>query len=389
VPEAAAPPLKKNPADDVLFRPAAKKIQANLEMLLGAQTPMTVEPGRRVTGDEARTLPPQGGVCVVGSVAASDPESEIVVALDRNLALALACMLQMQPEGTVATRVQTPSDFDDAERESVGEVGNFLVAALAERVRDLVGADSKLAQIPTRFLDGAGAVSIEQALPASGYLVASGTLKPGALGAGSFVIFVADGLGKAAVARAYLSEEALAAAPTPGSSAPVAGGSSAPAPSAAPAVGAPVAPNAAAAASNGAAQAPLAPFDATGLVIMVAGSEAAFAERVEKAAPKGATVVRKPGLGAAVDAIEAGEPAAMVVVETPAGREHLVDFAGVARRGPCGRSATWLVALGRPTRRVVMRCASAGASGVVPLDAPQDVLTAKMTSLLRAASAAR
>jgi hypothetical protein len=405
---AKPPPKASGTLDDALFRPAAQKVGANLEMLLGAPVVLKLEPARRFTPEEAREGVPDDGVVVVGG-AAVEAEQELAFVVDRRLALTLACMLQMLPETAVKSRLGelATTDLAAGEKESVGEIGNFMIAAVGEKVRDLAGAQCKLTQAPTRYLTGEGAVARDAALPAAGYLGCLGTMKAGGFEEFPIRVFFADGLGRTVAPQAYVEATPAAAAPAaggpaaagaaptagapavagspaaaPGAPAAGVGGSAASANAAAPsATGAPAAGGVASAAPTAAG--PVVVFDAAGASVAVCGSEA-FCARGQAAAPGGAVLAAVPGVGALYDAAEQGGPPALALLEVPAGKEYLLEVAGAVRRHPGAAKTAWLVVLGRPTRRNVLRCVAAGLFDVLPADAPDEELARRMAAALAA-----
>lgn len=410
---AKPPPKASGTLDDALFRPAAQKVGANLEMLLGAPVVLKFEPARRFTPEEAREGVPGDGVVVVGG-AAVDAEQELAFVVDRRLALTLACMLQMLPETAVKSRLGelASTDLAAGEKESVGEIGNFMIAAVGEKVRDLAGAQCKLTQAPTRYLTGEGAVALDAALPGGGYLGCLGTMKAGAFDEYPIRMYFADGLGRTVAPQAYVEAAPAAAAPAAGGpavagAAPTAGqpavvGAPAAAPAAAPGVPAPGAGGSAALAAAAAPSAtpgtpaaggvavaaptaagPVAVFDAAGASVALCGSDA-FRARGQAAVPAGAVVAAVPGVGALYDAAEAGGPPALAVLEVPAGKEHLLEVAGSVRRLPGAATTSWLIVLGRPTRRNVLRCVAAGLFDVVPADVSDEILSRRMAAALAA-----
>lgn len=406
MPATAAPPASKSAAsaaDDAFFRPAGQKIQANLEMLLGATVALKFEGARRMTAAEAQASAPESGAIIVGGLG-NGADGEALILLERPLALMLSCLLQMLPEAAIKARLGdlATNDLSDSERESVGEIGNFMVAAVGERLRDLGGASFKLTQEPTRYLSGTAATDAATAIAADGYLGVVGVMKAGAFDEYRVSVLLADALGRTVAPKAY---EDPSASDDGGGSAPASNGSAeAGSDATAPATGTPPAgtvrhqtrppagtPGRPARASAGGAPAAAGVagcsegagvVDYTGRTAGLAAS-GPTAARLAALVPSGAKATVLPGLGAAYDAMEAGTPPSLVVVEVGAGKEHLLDLTAAVRRHPAAAKSAFLVLLGRPTRRNVMRCATAGLFDVLPADAADDLLQRRIAHLLR------
>ncbi len=405
---AAIPPSKSaaSAADNAFFRPSGQKIQANLEMLLGATIALKFEGVRRFTREEAQGLAPENAAIVVGGLG-TGPDGEALILRDRSLALLLSNLLQMLPEAAIKSRLGElgPGDLSDPERESVGEIGNFMVAAVGERLRDLGGAAYKLTQTPTRFLSGPDAATAAAAIAAEGYLGVVGSMKAGSFDEFFVAVLLADSIGATAAPTMYEAPsessgdgpaaDAAETADTEGGRPAAAAGGAGTAPqSTARAPGKPAVarkgrpgepgPGASRASSIGTTSS-----DAAGAVVDCTGRTAGFAvsgpvaTRLAALLPPGAVATVWSGLGAAYDVLEAGSPPSLVIVEVGADREHLLDLGGVLRRHPSASKTAFLVLLARPTRRNVMRCATSGFFDVLPVDTDDDGLQRRLADLLR------
>jgi len=364
--------------ETAIFRPGFEKIRANLEMLLGTTLSLEGAPSERLPAEALRGRLPEGGVLLVGRVQGGNG-GETLFALERPAALALAAFLMMTPEAAIRSRLEEldRTDLLDAERESLGEIGNFAVAGFSEPVRERLGARVSLAAAPARFLSGPAAVSLEEAVVERTYVCAEARLKAGAFGPWTLTLCI----------PAELADEI---APPPGDEPRADGDADAAAGAAAAESGDPAAARAVAAlrsarASMSGASGGEGLLDAD--VALVGDAE--FRDRLRDLVPQGTAIGEGGSPAALAAALEAGASPKLVVADVPGGAEHRLDLLAALRRHPASRGASFLVVVGRPTRQTILKCGALGLADALPPDAPADVVARRLETLFAAATRAR
>ena len=346
--------------DTRLFGPVATKMQANLEMLIGRGIAFAPGASRRVSIGELRDALVETTVGFRADVTGEARGQAMVLTTPRG-AVALATLVQMVPDATIVARIgeSTPPTPSTAETETLGEVGNFLVAAVSDVARDVVGNRLKFVLEPVAVGDAA------DCFPETDYVVSAGTFAVDGIVAAPCVVVVP----MSAVAVMFPGLPEVVSPDPTAMDVPLDGSASA-----VPGVG----PTPKAVSVDA--------IEVRTASLLVVGSETAAVVVGTALAP---THVAAPvgGMGDLVKLLDAGVTPAVVVIEIPEGREWAIETFGTLKRHPSLAKSRMIALLSAPTRSFVVRCAMAGFSAVLPPSSGTQTLRARLLPLLPPAQA--
>ena len=341
--------------DTRLFGPVATKMQANLEMLIGRGIAFAPGSSRRVSIAELRDALSETTVGFRADVTGEARGQAMVLTTPRG-AVALATLVQMVPDATIVARLgdATPPTPSLAETETLGEVGNFLVAAVSDVAREIVGSRLKFVLEPVAVGDAA------DYFPETDYVTSAGTLTVEGVVAAPCVVV----LPMSAIAVMFPGLPEVVSPDPTAMDVPLDGSASA-----VPGVG--PAPRAASVDA----------IEVRTAALLVVGGEAAAVLVGSALAPTHAAAP-VGGMGDLVKLLDAGVTPAVVVIEIPEGREWAIETFGTLKRHPSLAKSRMIALLSTPTRSFVVRCAMAGFSAVLPPSSGAPTLRSRLLPLL-------
>lgn len=341
--------------DARFFGPVATKMRANLEMLIGRAIAFVPGTGRRMEGEALRAAL---ATSTVGfrALVSGESRGQAMILTEPAGATALATLVQMVPDSTIVARLADPATCvpNAAETETLGEVGNFLVAAVSDVARDLCGGKLKFAPEAPVVTGASDFLADDDYVAGFGRFIVEGVVE-----ASCVVVVPVSALAILLPGSIETSTSDPTAMDAPLHEAP----------SAAPSVG--PAPRAV----------PVNDIEVRTAALVVVGSEAAAVlvggalAPTHAAAPVG-------GMGDLVKLLDAGVTPAVVVIEIPEGREWAIETFGTLKRHPSLAKSRLIALLAAPTRAFVVRCAMAGFSSAMPPSAGQEALRARLLPLL-------
>lgn len=369
-------------SNDAFCQPSLQKVQASLEMLVGK--PITIQPGALETGDAAAAVADAPAHTVVlTAVATGVAAGRIAILLDRRLALVLAAHMQIVPDAAVRARLSEldTTGLTDAERDTLGDIGSFIVASLAEQAQLVVGQKLSLASGPITHHDGGMTVGGEQPVDAGTVVRMVAQMSVDGCDAAPLALVL-----PLAIAQALLpamggaasvpgGKGGASASATTGKPAAAAHGAKAAQPSVAGRASAPVGP----ARKAPPAAAFVLPAGASCVVVGAAPFFASMGERV----PAGCDATSAASVADLLAGLEAGMKPAVVVVDIAGGHEHLIELLGAIRRHPAMRRTALVGVLENPTRKYVLRCGSNGILHVLPAGADAQAVALRLEALVR------
>ncbi len=340
--------------DDALFAPAAKKMQANFEMLIGRPIAFESAKGAIVDTASLKTLLPMDAVMFRATITGGVTGCSFVVT-NRTGALGLALLVQMVAEATISERLAAPDkiSFTDGDSEALGEVGNFLMAGLSDVSRESCGSKLKFEIEPIQLDVGT------DELAASTFIVSTGKIHVDGLFESPCVIALPTDA--AAVMFPILAASELEP-PEPEVSELVE----------------PVRTSRPSEFRDGVS---VDDVEVKAASILVIGGESA-AIMVGRSVPEGYAAAPLPSMGDLVKLLDAGVTPALVAVEVVGGREWTIEIFGTLKRHPSFSKTRLIALLEAPTRGHVVRCAMAGFTAAFPTSAGEQSLKARLVALL-------